>query len=168
MEFIDVLKKRSACRKFSDKVVSDDIISKILDAGNLAPTAKNRQPQRIYVIKSNEGLSIIDRASRCRYNAPVCILVCSCKDEAHESLGHSTYEMDAVICATHMMLSATDLGIDNIWIELFDRDIISKSFNLPSNIIPVMLMPIGYKSDDCLGNPMHNVRKDINDIVTFL
>ena len=53
MEFDKVIKERTAVRKFKDVVVSDDKINKILEAGRLAPTAKNIQPQVIYVIKRN-------------------------------------------------------------------------------------------------------------------
>ena len=66
MEFEDVIKGRFSARKFKDDMISDDLINKILEAGNLAPTAKNNQPQKIYIVKSKEGLNKIDKASPCR------------------------------------------------------------------------------------------------------
>jgi len=48
MEFEKVIKERFSIRKFKNEKVSDELITKILQAGNLAPTAKNYQPQRIY------------------------------------------------------------------------------------------------------------------------
>ena len=50
MEFNDVIRKRTATRKFSNKKISQEDIIKILEAGNLAPTAKNFQPHYIYVV----------------------------------------------------------------------------------------------------------------------
>ena len=35
---------------------------------------------------------------------------------------YSSYETDACIVATHMMLEATNVGIDNIWIAMFDNE----------------------------------------------
>ena len=75
MEFEKVIKERFSVRKFKDDKVSEELIQKILEAGNLAPTAKNYQPQKIYVVMSKEGLEKIDKASPCRYNAPVCLIV---------------------------------------------------------------------------------------------
>ena len=58
-------------------------LDKILEAGRLAPTAKNNQPIKIYVVESAEGLNKIDKASRCRYAAPTVLLICGNKDEAY-------------------------------------------------------------------------------------
>ena len=64
MEFEKVIRERTATRKFSNKLVEKDIIDKILEAGRIAPTAKNLQPIKIYVVQSEEGLkklkSILD------------------------------------------------------------------------------------------------------------
>ncbi len=167
MEFEKVIRERFSVRKFKNNSVSDDLINKILDAGNLAPTAKNNQPQKIYVVKSKEGLEKIDKASPCRYNAPVCLIVASDKNIAWSKENYSTYEMDACIVATHMMLEATNIGVDNIWIEMFDKDIIKQEFNLGESIEPICLIPLGYKTDDCMPSPMHNKRKDISEIIEY-
>jgi len=168
MEFIDVVKTREATRKFKNIKVNEEIIDKILEVGRLAPTAKNNQPEMIYVISSKEGLEKIDKASPCRYNAPLVLLVCSDKNIAWSNDKYSTYEMDACIVATHLMLAATNYGVDNIWVEMFDKGIIRKEFKLDSNIEPICLIPMGYKADDYTGNPMHNKRKKIEEIVKYV
>ena len=165
MEFEKVIRERFAVRKFKDDSISDDVINKILEAGNLAPTAKNNQPQKIYVVKSKEGLEKIDKASPCRYNAPVCLIVASDKDIAWSKDNYSTYEMDACIVATHMMLEATNVGVDNIWIEMFDKNILKQEFNLGANIEPICLIPLGYRTDDCKPAPMHSARKDLSKLL---
>ncbi len=168
MEFEKVIKERCSIRKFSDKLVSDDLLNKILIAGNFAPTAKNIQPQKIYVIRSNDYLEKIDMVTPCRYNAKICLLVCSNKDIAYKKDDYSTYEMDAVICATHMMLEATNLEVDNIWIENFDKNKTKELFNLSDGIIPICIINLGYRAIDYTENPMHNVRKELDEIVEYL
>ena len=64
MDFEAVIKSRTATRKFKSVEVEDDKIEKILNAGRLAPTAKNLQPQKIYVIKSDKALSQVDKIHR--------------------------------------------------------------------------------------------------------
>ena len=43
MEFKEVVRNRYSCKKFSDRQVSMDQLNAILEAGRLAPTAKNLQ-----------------------------------------------------------------------------------------------------------------------------
>lgn len=167
MDFENVIKERFSARKFSNKKVEKEKLDKILEAGRIAPTAKNLQPFKIYVVQSKEGLQKIDKASPCRYNAPVVLLVCGDKETAFTKGDYSTYEMDSCIVTTHMMLETTNVGIDNIWIEMFDKDILRREFDIPENLEPICLLPIGYRAEDCNPSPLHSKRKSINEIVEY-
>ncbi len=168
MEFNDVIRKRTATRKFSDRKLSQEDIEKILEAGRLAPTAKNFQPQFIYVVISEEGLEKIDKITPCRYNAQCCLVVCSDREKAFHKDEYSTYEVDATIVATHMILEATNLNIDSTWIEAFDKNEVKNVFDLENNLEPVCIINLGYKTDDCPENPMHNQRKNVSEIVKYI
>ncbi|MEE3343604.1 MAG: nitroreductase family protein [Bacilli bacterium] len=168
MEFNKVIKEREAVRSFKDTKVEKEKIEKILEAGNLAPTAKNLQPQKIYVVESKEWLEKLDTITPCRYNAPLVLIVCSDKSIAWHKDDYSTYEMDACIVATHMMLASKNENIDSIWIEMFDKTKLKELLNLDDNIEPICLLPLGYQTDDYPGNPNHNIRKDLNEIVEYL
>ena len=76
--------------------------------------------------------------------------------------------MDACIVATHMMLEATNIGVNNIWIRMFDRLNVQKEFNLPSNIIPICIIPLGYIDDKCPPSPLHNQRKDLTETIEYI
>ena len=167
MNFEDVIRKRTAIRKFSDTKLEKDKLDKILEAGRLAPTAKNNQPIKIYVVNSEDGLTKIDNASRCRYGAKTVLIICGNIEEAYHKGDYSTYEMDSCIVATHMMLEATNIGVDNIWIESFDENILREEFNIPNDLIPVCLLPLGYKAVDCPINPLHERRKSLEEIVEY-
>ena len=167
MEFEKVIKERRATRSFSSKKVEQEKIDKILEAGRIAPTAKNIQPIKIYVVNSEEGLNKIDKASPCRYGASTVLLVCGDIELAFRKDNYSTYEMDSSIVATHMMLEATNIGVDNIWVELFDKKGIKEEFNIPENLIPLCLLPLGYKCDTCPESPNHNIRKSLEEMVEY-
>lgn len=167
-DFETVIKSRISTRKFKDVKVEIEKINKILEAGRIAPTAKNLQPQKIYVANSNEALEKIDKISPCRYGAPTVLIVCSDKSIAWTKGDYSTYEMDACIVATHMMLEATNIGIDNIWIEMFDKQELKRLFNLEDKIEPICLIPIGYKTDEYQASPLHYQRKSLEDIAEFI
>lgn len=167
MEFEEVIRKRTSVRKFSDRKLEKEKLDKILEAGRLAPTAKNNQPIKIYVVQSDEGIDKIDKATRCRYGAKTVLIICGNKEQSFKKDDFTTYEMDSCIVATHIMLEATNLGVDNIWIEAFDGKILREEFNISSELVPVCLLPLGYKAEDCPMNPLHNIRKSIEDIVEY-
>ena len=167
MEFEDIIRKRTSVRKFSTKKLEQKVLNKILEAGRLAPTAKNNQPIKIYVVNSNEGIEKIDKVSRCRYGAQTILIICGNKEEAYHKGDYTTAEMDCCIVATHMMLEATNIGVDNIWVESFDGNILVEEFQIPDEYTPFILMPLGYKTEDCPINPLHDKRKVIEDIVEY-
>ena len=75
MEFTQLIAQRYSCKNFGAGKVDAAALHTILEAGRLAPTAKNTQEQHIYVVQSEEGLAKIDAATPCRYGAPVCLVV---------------------------------------------------------------------------------------------
>lgn len=166
MNFEDVIRKRTAVRKFKNEKIEKEKLDKILEAGRLAPTAKNIQPQKVYVIDSMDAIKKINEASPCIYGAQTVLLICSDKNLAFSKENHSTYEMDACIAATHMMLEATNVGVDNIWIEMFDKNKVKELFNI--NEEPICLIPLGYRTNDYKENPMHTIRKELTKIVEYL
>lgn len=56
MDFLEFARKRYSVRSYSQRKVEDEKIQKILKAALIAPTAVNYQPQKIYVLKSDESL----------------------------------------------------------------------------------------------------------------
>lgn len=170
MDLMNLLKERHSVRQFSDKKVEKEKLDLILEAGRLAPTAVNFQPQRIYVIASEESLLKLKNCTRYHFDAPLALLVCY-DNAVSWKRGYDNKDMgevDASIVTTHMMLEVTNLGLGTTWVGHFDPAAVVKEFNLPENVIPVALLPIGYPSDNSSPNPRHNERLDINQTVTFL
>ncbi len=168
MEFKEVIRKREAIRKFKDIPVEQEKLDLILEAARLAPTGANKQPQRVYVLKSTEALHKMDQMTPSRYGAPIALLVAADKSEAWEWQGYNGYEADAAIVATHILLAATDVGVGSIWAGIVDQEGVRDIFELPESVLPVAFIPLGYAADDYSGNPMHNQRKQIEEIVKYV
>ena len=170
MEFTDVIKNRYSCKKYSDRNVDDEKINAILDAGRLAPTAKNLQEQHIYVVRSEEVLAKIDKATPCRYGAPIVIVVAFDKDNVFTYPGgkRDSGVEDATIVATQMILAAANEGVDSCWINYFDPEKLAQDLGLPSNEEILMLMDIGYAAEDAGPLDNHFNRKDLSDTVSYL
>lgn len=171
MEFTDVIKNRYSCKKFdSSKEVSAEKINAILEAGRVAPTAKNLQEQKIYVIQSKEILAKIDEATPCRYGAPVVICVAFNKNNVFTYPGdkrNSGIE-DATIVATQMILEAYNEGVDSCWLNFFDPEILAQKLGLPEDEEILMLMDIGYAAEGTGPLPNHSSRKPLTETVKFI
>ncbi len=170
MEFKEVIRRRYSCRKYSDREVEAEKLAAILEAGRLAPTAKNLQEQRIYVLQSEEALDKIDSVTPCRFGAPIVIAVAFDKNNVYTYPGErkSSGDEDATIVATHMILAAADEGLGSCWLNRFDPQWTAELLGLPENEEIVMLMDIGYAADDAAPSPMHEKRKDISETVRYL
>lgn len=170
MEFIDVIEKRYSCKNYSARKVEDEKLTAILNAGRVAPTAKNFQEQRIYVVRSEEGLAKIDAATPCRYGAPVCLVVAYDRSNMFTYPGgkHTSGAEDAAIVATHMLLAAANAGVDSCWINFFDPEKLAAELGLPENEEVLMLMDLGYAAEGAGPLANHGLRKPLEETVAYL
>ena len=169
MNFSALIKERYSVRKFADKKVEKEVLQKILEAGRLAPTAANLQPQRILVIQGETGLQKIKEATTYHFDAPLTLIICY--DEAacwkHPQSLKKSGEVDASIVTTHMMLEIANLGLGTTWVGHFDPEILKKAFHLPSTLIPIALLPIGYPAESSQPTPKHFRRLDLDYTVFY-
>ncbi len=169
MEFKEVVKNRYSCKKYSDRQVEDEKLTAILEAGRLAPTAKNLQEVRVYVLQSAEALEKIDAATPCRYGAPTVLAVAFDRENVFTYPGgkRDSGAEDAAIVATHLMLAAADEGVDSCWLNFFDPDALSAALGLPENEEILMLLDLGYAAQGAGPLPNHTSRKALFETVIY-
>lgn len=167
--FLDLAKERYSVRKFSGEPVGDKELSLILEAGKVAPTAANKQPQRVLVINEKEALAKVKLATRFLYDAPLAILISYDENECwvRDFDDANSGEVDASIVATHMMLEAAALGIGSTWVMWFDPDVIKREFEMPENIVPVALLITGYPSSDSKPSARHTEYKTDEELIFY-
>lgn len=168
--FMQILESRYSCHAFSNYPVSEAKLNMILEAGRLAPSAKNLQPTRIWVVKSEEALARLREVHPC-YNAPV-VLIVGCRNEeawVRESDGINAAKTDAAIVLTHLMLTATDTGLANMWIWDFDPSKVREAIPETQGHGLYALLAIGHPSKGA-GSPteLHSERKPLEEIVKVL
>ena len=170
MEFKEVIKRRYSCKKYSDKQVEKEKLDAILEAGRLAPTAKNLQEQRIYVVQNEELLAKIDAITPCRYGATTVIVVAFDKNNVFTYPGgkRDSGVEDATIVATHMILAAADEEVESCWINKLDPEKMAEALGLPENEEVLMVMDIGYPAEGAAPLPNHTDRKPIDETVKFM
>lgn len=170
MEFTEVIKNRYACKKFDGRAVSREQLDAILEAGRLAPTAKNLQEQKIYVVQSEEGLARIDKVTPCRYGAGTVLVVAFDSKNVFVYPGEKRDSgvEDATIVATHLMLAAENVGVDSCWINFFNPEAAAKELGLPENEEVLMILDLGYAAEGTKPLAAHGQRKDLSETVVYM
>ncbi len=170
MNFDDVLLNRRSIRKYLDEDISDLDIKKIIDAGVLAPSAHNRQPWKVMILKGDMKNKIagllkekkdidnsIENTSNIIMNAPVLLVIFY--DKTSGSRDNDLLSLGAFI--ENMHLKATELGLGSLWIAntMYIKKEISEVLNVSLECISCLA--IGKKDT----NPLKRPRKDLDDII---
>ncbi len=169
MDYFDTVKGRYSCKRYDKRQIGKDQLDAILEAGRLAPTAKNLQEQRIYVVQSEDGLARIDSVTPCRYGAPTVLVVAYDSDNVYTYPGGvcTSGAEDATIVATHMILAARAVGVDSCWLNRFDPEEVARAFGLPENEKVVMLMDLGFAAEGSGPLANHFSRKALEETVSY-
>ena len=169
MNFLTLAEQRFSCRKFSDKQVEEEKISDIIKAGLLAPTGMNKQPFKIFEIKSDKE-DKLKKATPFTFGAQVFLAV-----GADKRLSYTRHfdnknfaEIDTTIVATHMMLEVHNLGLGTTWGGHFDEKILKSEFPQMEEYSIVGIFPIGYPASDVPVSPTHSQSKTKEEILEIL
>lgn len=163
MELIEVIKARRSIRAYEKDKVERDKILKILDAGRLAPSARNEQNQKFVVVQDKQKIEKLYHAcgeEEFVREAPVIIVACGTKCDHVMSCGQYAYPIDISIALTHMMLRAVDLGLGSCWIGAFNEKKVKQALGIPDTVRVVAVMTIGYPRFQ----PSAKSRKPIEEI----
>ena len=167
MDFRQLAAARFSVRSFENTPVEKEKLNIILEAGRLAPTACNNQPQRIKII-TGADLAKVDEFTPCRYGAPLVLLVCYdktvCASAPPFGTGQ-TGQVDASIVTSHLILQAADLGLGSLWVMHFDPAKATELLGLPENIVPMAVLNIGYPAAGTEPNERHNQRIPLEDML---
>jgi nitroreductase len=169
MDFLELAKRRYSVRSYYSKQVEEDKLKKILEAGRVAPTGANRQPQRLIVVREAKGLEKLKKAANV-YGATLVVIVCADHNTSWKRSfdRKDVADIDASIVTAHMMLEATELGLGTIWVCHFNPLILKKEFNIPENIEPINILGIGYGNGAAESPNRHeSLRMPLEDFVYY-
>lgn len=171
MEFTQLINDRYSCKKYdSSKIISEEQLNAILEAGRTAPTAKNLQEQKIYVLQSEESLSKFDKCTPCRYGATTVLVVAFNKTNVFTYPGNKRDSgiEDATIVATHIMLAAKNAGVESCWINFFDPELLKNELSLPEDEEILMALDLGFAAEGAGPLANHSSRKTLEETVVRL
>ncbi|MDR1909788.1 MAG: nitroreductase family protein [Spirochaetaceae bacterium] len=169
MNFRELAAARYSVRKFKTDPVEKEKLDLIIEALRNAPTAANRQPQRVLVVASEEGLRKMDQVTPCRFGAPLVLLICYDSEACwvRPTDKQDSGFVDASIVTAQAMLQAADLGLGSTWVMFFDAAKARQEFGIPENLIPVAVLPLGYPAPDAAPSDFHAQRLPADKLVFF-
>ncbi len=165
MDIFQTIQKRYSVRKYQKRDVEDAKLTKIFEAARLAPSAKNLQEWRFVVARDEEVIEKLAEAAQQNFvrNAPVVIACCAETDGYIMSCGLESYPIDVAIAIDHIALAATALGLGTCWIGKFDPDQVKEILKIPTDIIVVELLLLGYPAD----SPRPKKRLPLETIIKY-
>jgi nitroreductase len=168
MDFFETIQKRHSVRQFSSQAVSDELLQRILEAANCAPSAGNLQAYEIYVVRNPDRRAALTQAAHGQEfltQAPVVLAFCSHAERSrgrYGQRGESLYCIqDATIACTFAMLAATAQGLATVWVGAFDEKAVHQILGAPQGIIPLALLPVGFPAEE----PESRPRQALKDLV---
>ena len=167
MDFYQVIQSRKSIRAYKTDLISDDILERILEAGRIAPSAKNIQPWKFIVIKNPEIKKALVTACRNQEfiaQAPIVICAVALEKIAWGNMGGywSSYPVDITIALDHMILAATNEGLGTCWIGAYNEVEVKRILKIPEDVKVIALTPIGYP----IQNPDAKPRKSLSEITS--
>ncbi|NMC63220.1 MAG: nitroreductase family protein [SAR324 cluster bacterium] len=151
MTLESILSRRSI-RKFQDKSVPNELVTEILKAAMAAPSANNKQPWHFIVVKDKKHLQEIAKVhpyAKMASEAALAIIVCG--DPGLE-FAPGYWIQDCSAATQNILLAAHELGLGAVWCGVYPREErvkeIKEAFEIPDNIIPLNVIPIGYPGEE--------------------
>ena len=168
MSFAQLVRERYSVRKFDSRPIGEEALGKILEAGRLAPTGCNYQPQRILVLRGEA----LERSLDCtpfKYGQQAVLVICWDKTESWKSrTGRDIGVVDGTIVLTQMMYQAQELGIGSLIVGMYKEPMLRERFRIPEHYEIVSLLMLGYPAQDCQPHPqLHAQRKDLEQTVFY-
>lgn len=169
MNFLDLSKKRYSCRQLTDTPIPAEQIEALLVAATAAPTAKNNQPYRIWVMQSETAQAQIHEVTKCTFGAGLFFVVGGKPSDAWtKEDGFNFAQVDATIVATHLMLAVANAGLGTTWVGNFDAPKLKTLCPEMAEYELVAIFPVGVPAKDAAPSPRHSERKAREAVVKIL
>lgn len=151
MNFLELANKRYSLRDYSSTPVEKEKLDYILETARLAPSACNKQPWFFLVVTNPDGIQkLYDCYPRDWFKTVhTAIVVCGDRSQSwkRQEDEKDHMDIDAAIAAEHICLAAAEQELGTCWICNFDIALCKKEFNIPEELEPIAIIPIGYAAN---------------------
>ena len=153
MECIEAIKGRRSIRRFKDQQVERELVGRLLDAAQMAPSAGNLQARDFIVISDQTSKQKLAKAAMGQSfieQAPLVVVVIANIERSsrvYKSRGELYAIQDAAAGIENLLLAAHSLGLGACLVGAFDQVQVSALLGVPNKMIPVAIIPLGYPDE---------------------
>ena len=163
MDLYETLMKRRSIRSFEDRPIPDDVVDRLVDAANNAPTGCNIQPLSIVTVREAAGRAKLGRMIKRQPwvgNAPLAMIFCldfwrlkrwaelsGADFRGHDAFSHFLLGYADVMCAAQtVVILAETLGLGSVYVGRLPYVAAEtrEYFGMPTYVFPLMLLCLGY------------------------
>jgi nitroreductase len=170
MKVIEAIAGRRSVRSFSGRPVEEEKLLRVLEAGRLAPSARNMQDWKFVVVRDPDLRRKLAEAAKNQEfvgQAPVVIAACGTSDYVM-TCGQLTYPIDVAIAVDHMTLAAVEEDLGTCWIGAFYEEMVKEILGVPETLRVVALLPLGYPAEAAKATTATpKPRKPLREIVAY-
>lgn len=124
-------------RAFLPRPLADEALRRILQAGRMTGSSKNREPNRFVIVRDRERLTALGGLSRFgAWVADAALLVVIAQTERHD--------FDAGRCAQNMLLAGWNEGVGGSPNGVADRDAANALVGVPEGESIAIVLSFGY------------------------
>ena len=166
MEFKEIIQKRRGIRGFTNQLITENKIRRVLEAARLAPSGANRQEWKFVVVRDADKREALAEAANNQAfvgQAPVIIAAVALIPDRIMTCDIPAYAVDLAIAVEHIVLAAVDEGLGTCWIGAFSQENVRKILGIPEKYKVVTVMPIGYPAGETSARP----RKSIEEVICY-
>ncbi len=170
MNVQDAIRNRRSIRDFTEKAIPEAAVEALIEALRLAPSAGNLQSRKFYFVTNPDMKQGLVRAAlNQNFIGRAPLVVVGCIDTAisgrYGDRGVNLYAIQDVAAGVmSMMLAAVGLGLGTVWVGAFNEFEVFELLDLPHNLRPVAIIPVGYPAKV----PQAPPRKSVKEVVEFV
>ena len=170
MDFLELAQKRYSCRRLTAEPLTETELSAIIQAAQLAPSAMNKQPWKIFLMESPEAKKAVKQVMHDTFGAGTFLVLAAKPDQAWQRNhdGKNFADVDLTIAATHMLLEIQQLGLGTTWVGSFDAPGLKQLFPIMEDLDLLAILPIGHPAADAEPSERHPLRKSTQELVCKL
>ncbi len=165
MDLFEAIHNRRSVRRFEERPVPEELIEKIVEAGQWAPSACNRQAWKFIVVNSAEVKEKLMRETTAYFVKKAPLLIFVVYSNRTDNLEYKDHLLSGAMAAQNMQLAAHSLGLGACCVNnLPIKSRLRKILNVPRSYDPVAMLCIGYPK--AVPKPMKR-KGDMNGILCW-
>ena len=166
MNVHEAIAARRIVRSYKSRPIEDDKLRRVLEAGRLAPSARNMQEWKFVVVRDKSKIqSMVEvcRGQKFVGEAGAVIVACALQHDHVMACGQYAYPIDTAIAVNHMSLAAVQEGLGSCWIGAFYEDKARELLGIPDSVRAVIVLTLGYPAE----SPAPKPRNPFGEVFCF-